>query len=66
MSIDLSGLVQQEVEESWFSSNISGRVEFQVGEPPDHDDDERNDHVDHDPDHDGGDDHHHDDVEDGK
>ena len=32
--------------ESWFSSNISARVEFQVVEPRDHDDDEHSDHVD--------------------
>ena len=34
------------MEESWFSSNISARVEFQVVEPRDHDDDEHSDHVD--------------------
>ena len=32
--------------ESWFSSNISAGVEFQVVEPRDHDDDEHSDHVD--------------------
>ena len=39
--------------ESWFSSNISARVEFQVGELPRDDDD---DHPDE-PDHEGEDDH---------
>ena len=41
--------------ESWFSSNISARVEFQVGELPPDDDDH---HVDDGHDHDGDDDHH--------
>ena len=53
MSIDLSGLVQQEME-SWFSSNISARVEFQVGELPPDDDDHVDDHGDDDHDEESG------------
>ena len=40
--------------ESWFSSNISARVEFQVGELPPDDDDHVDDHGDDDHDEESG------------